>query len=154
MIYVYDLVLEHDTKRTYLQLKDSFAYPLKNFRNPSAIYELMTETFRLDTRADEFVYLAAFDCSMQLIALFEISHGTVNLSLLEPRGVFVRALQIGACSIMLMHNHPSGNTAPSKCDIHTCKRIKKAGELLNVPLTDFIIIGNGEYTSFKEKKLL
>ena len=91
---------------------------------------------------------------MKLMGIFEVSHGTGNASLLDPRGVYMRALQIGASRIMLIHNHPSGMPLPSREDFNVCKRMKKAGELVGIPLVDFIIIGNNDFTSFQEKELL
>lgn len=153
-INTYDLILDAESKLTHLQLQESFAYPCDRFTSPRAIYELMQSKFNLHTRADEYVYLAAFNNAMRLLGLFEISHGTVNASLIDPRGVFLRAVQIGASSIMLIHNHTSGRAIPSRDDMNTCKRIKKAGELLGIQLADFLIIGCDEYLSFHEKNLL
>ncbi|MBE5886007.1 MAG: DNA repair protein RadC [Lachnospiraceae bacterium] len=150
-INTYDLILNTESKLTHLQLKESFTYPCDRFTNPRAIFELMRRKFNLHTRADEFVYLAAFNNAMRLLGLFEISHGTVNASLIDPRGVFLRALQIGASSIMLIHNHTSGRAIPSRDDMNTCKRIKKAGELLGIQLSDFLIIGCDEYLSFRDE---
>lgn len=153
-INTYDLILDAESKLTSLQLQESFAYPCDRFTSPRAIFELMQSKFNLHTRADEYVYLAAFNNAMRLLGLFEISHGTVNSSLIDPRGVFLRAVQIGASSIMLIHNHTSGRASPSKDDMNTCKRIKTAGQLLGIPLTDFMIIDCDEYLSFHEKNLL
>lgn len=153
-INTYDLILDAESKLTSLQLQESFTYPCDCFTNPRAIFELMRSKLNLHTRADEYVYLAAFNNAMRLLGLFEISHGTVNASLIDPRGVFLRAVQIGASNIMLIHNHTSGRAIPSRDDINTCKRIKKAGELLGIQLADFLIIGYDEYLSFHERNLL
>ena len=66
----------------------------------------------------------------------------------------MRALQIGASRIMLIHNHPSGMPLPSREDFHVCKRMKKAGELIGILLVDFIVIGSNDFVSFQEKELL
>ena len=86
--------------------------------------------------------------------MFFLSKGTISASLLAPREVFMRAVLIGAVQIILCHNHPSGNTVPSDNDFKLTERIKKAGELLNIPLADHIIIAKNNYLSFKEANLL
>ena len=104
--------------------------------------------------ADEYVYLVAFDNKMKLMGIFEVSHGIGNASLLDPRGVYMRALQIGASHIMLIHNHPSGMPLPSREDFGVCEKMKQAGELMGIPLADFIVIGCKDFVSFQEKELL
>ena len=153
-IKTYELILDTETKHTSLQVKDSFSYGSEYFTTPMSVFTLMTEVFHLDTKADEYVYLGAFDNKMKLMGIFEVSHGTGNASLLDPRGVYMRALQIGASHIMLIHNHPSGMPLPSREDFGICERMKKVGELVGIPLVDFIIIGNNDFTSFQEKELL
>ena len=114
----------------------------------------MTDGFRLDEKADEYVYMGAFNNRMKLLGMFEVSHGLCDASLLDARGVYMRALQIGASNIVVIHNHPSGIPLPSKDDFNVCRRIRDAGELLGIPLADFIVIGCGDFVSFKEKDLL
>ena len=80
--------------------------------------------------------------------------GSLNASIVHPREVFKNAVKKSANSIIAMHNHPSGDPAPSKEDIDITKRISKAGELLGITLLDHIIIGDHQYISFKEEKLL
>ena len=94
------------------------------------------------------------DNRLHLIEKYVLSIGTVNESLLSPREVFVQALKCKASHVMLLHNHPSGDALPSGQDILITKKIKEAGELVGIPLIDHIIIGDGCYTSLKEKGLL
>ena len=75
-------------------------------------------------------------------------------SLWDTRGVYMRALQIGASNIVVIHNHLSGIPLPSRDDFNVFRRIRYAGELLGIPLVDFIVIGCGDFVSFKEKDLL
>ena len=105
-------------------------------------------------QADEYVYMLAFNNRMKLLGIFEVSHGIGNASLLDARGVFIRALQITASNVMLVHNHPSGIPLPSREDFNICKRMVSAGDLLGVPVLDFIVIGSDDFVSFREKELL
>lgn len=71
-------------------------------------------------------------------------------SIVHPREVFKEALLYSSNKIFLIHNHPSGDTEPSREDILITERLKKAGELLGVEVLDHIIIGNGKYSSLRE----
>lgn len=153
-IKTYDLIIDVETKHTALRVKDSFAYVVDSFREPKAIYALMTEVFHMDKKADEYVYMGAFNNRMKLLGMFEISHGLGDSSLIDARGVYMRALQIGASNIVVIHNHPSGIPLPSRDDFRVCRRIREAGELLGIPLSDFIVIGCDDFVSFQEKDLI
>lgn len=119
------------------------------------VFEFSVKELRLDKKAEEYAFMLAYDTKKVLIGVFEISHGTINTALLSNREIFMRALIIGAANIIIIHNHPSGNILPSEQDRDVCKKIMNAAKLLEIPLDDFIIIGNGEYYSFrKENELL
>ena len=84
-----------------------------------------------------------------------ISQGTLNASLVHPREVFKPLIKRACASVLLVHNHPSGNVTPSKEDIELTQSLVKAGELLQIQVLDHIIIGgNGQYVSFKEKGII
>ncbi len=84
----------------------------------------------------------------------EITSGTLNASLVSPREVFKAAVDHKAASIILVHNHPSGNLEPSKEDMNVIRQIVEAGKLMEIPVLDHIIIANNGFISFVEKKLL
>lgn len=77
--------------------------------------------------------------------------GTVNSAPIAPREVFLEALRYRACKLILVHNHPSGDPTPSKEDCLVTIRIKEAGELMQIPLLDHVIIGDNSYISLKER---
>lgn len=83
-----------------------------------------------------------------------ISRGTLNASLVHPREVFKGALLANAYSIMLAHNHPSGNFTPSEADKQVTAKLVKAGKLLDVQVLDHIIVGDSDYFSFRESRML
>ena len=80
-----------------------------------------------------------------------IAIGGLNVSAVESREVFNEAIKAGSASIILVHNHPSGDPAPSKEDIAFTKRIAEGGEILGIKVLDHIIIGNGAFVSLKER---
>lgn len=153
-INTYNLIVDKYTRHTRLQVKESYFYAQNEFTSSEAIVMLMKELFQLQKQADEYVYMLAFNVKMWLLGIFEISHGTGNASLLDARGVFVRALQIGANNVILVHNHPSGNASPSRDDLAISRRIKEAGNIIGIPLIDHVIIGGCEHVSLHEKELL
>jgi DNA repair protein RadC len=83
-----------------------------------------------------------------------IGIGTLNSSVAHPREIFRPAIRISACSIILIHNHPSGDPEPSNEDIEIAERIEKAGKILGIEVLDFLIYGSDGYFSFREKGLI
>ncbi|VUZ23643.1 Uncharacterised protein [Acetobacterium wieringae] len=99
----------------------------------------------------EQVIVCCLDNKNVPINLNVVSMGTLNTSLIHPREVFKTAIMSNAASIVLFHNHPSGDPEPSQEDISITKRIADAGTLMGIELLDHIIIGlEGRYLSLKE----
>jgi DNA repair protein RadC len=89
-----------------------------------------------------------------IIAEKDISKGSLNSSIVHPREVFNEAVKRSCASIIICHNHPSGDPTPSNEDINITHRLKDSGNILGIELLDHIIIGNGIYVSLKEKGIL
>lgn len=83
-----------------------------------------------------------------------ISSGILDGTVIHAREVFRAAIENNARSIILVHNHPSENTEPSKDDIATTKKLMEAGRVMDIPVIDHLIIGGTDYKSFKEMKLM
>ena len=77
--------------------------------------------------------------------------GSLNASIVHPREVFKEALKWSAASIIVSHNHPSGDPTPSQEDVQVTRRLTQAGEILGIECLDHLIIGDGRYVSMKEK---
>ncbi len=90
----------------------------------------------------------------EIITHVDVSVGTLNSSLVHPREVFIEAIKRSANRIILMHNHPSGSVEPSNEDKNITKRLIECGEVIGIEVIDHIIIGDGKYFSFKEKRLI
>lgn len=84
----------------------------------------------------------------------DVSLGSLNSSIVHPREVYNEAVKKSCASIIICHNHPSGDPTPSNEDIDVTNRLKECGKLLGIELIDHIIIGDGKYTSLKEKGIL
>lgn len=151
----YRTIINKDTNLTELTKERGTNYNAKSdgLTNPRQIAQMMVDLYQLDVQAEEYVYMIAFNNKMYPVGVFEISHGTVDVSILSPREIFIRALLVGAVNIVLIHNRPSGSTKPSSEDIHATERIKKAGQVIGVKLIDHIIIGD-TYLSLGEEGYL
>lgn len=93
----------------------------------------------------------------KLVAYHEVSVGTLSASLVHPREVFGPALRVmGVASLILVHNHPSGDPTPSREDVALTRKLAEAGRLLDIKVHDHVIVGNGAgaFTSLAEKGLL
>lgn len=90
----------------------------------------------------------------QLLHQETVSIGTLSSSLVHPREVFAPAMACGAAALIVVHNHPSGDCAPSGEDKDATRRLCRAGELMGIPVLDHLIVSDGGFFSFKEQGLL
>lgn len=96
--------------------------------------------------------LLCLDSKNQPTSINTVSIGCLNSSIVHPREVFKVAILSNSASIIVYHNHPSGDIKPSKDDINITQRLKESGKILGIDLIDHIIVGSNEmYYSFKEK---
>ena len=116
---------------------------------PSTIADYYMEEMR--HQKQEYIKLLMLNTKTKLIGEKTVSKGTVNASLISPRELFIEALSREAVSIILLHNHPSGDPTPSPQDIEVTKRLIKASEILGIKLLDHVIVGNGCFTSMKSE---
>jgi DNA repair protein RadC len=123
-----------------------------SFDSPRTVAEYYKEPLRHSEQ--ETVLLLLLDNRLHLLNEHTLSIGTVKASLLSPREVFVKAVREKAVYVMLLHNHPGGDPAPSGSDTQITKQLEEAGLLLDIPLVDHIIIGGNQYYSYKESGLL
>lgn len=148
----YKTTLSEDGKAV-LEKELSINYPEldRKMNGPEKVVRLAKEFLHLDDQTEEYLYMICMNSKLELTSVFEISHGNVNSSIIGAREIFQKALLANAVSIILMHNHPSGDSIPSREDIEVTKRIVEAGRVVGVELVDHIIIGRPMFTSLKEK---
>lgn len=120
--------------------------------SPDILVNLISDEMRFLNK--EHFNIAILDTKNQIIAIENISIGTLNASIVHPRDVFYAAINRSANSIILIHNHPSGDPSPSNEDIQITQRLVDAGNLIGIKVLDHIIIGDNRYLSFKEKNLI
>jgi DNA repair protein RadC len=109
---------------------------------------------RINDFNKEQFYVASFDTRNRLLGIDEVTKGTLTASLVHPRETFEKSIRRHAASIIVAHNHPSGDSEPSEEDIKITKRLSEAGRIMGIELLDHIIITNNHYYSFKEKGMM
>ena len=120
-----------------------------DFSAPETIARYYMEDMRHRNR--EIMKLLFLNTKSRFLGENDISVGTVNSTLVSPREIFVEALRKNAVSVILLHNHPSGDPTPSKDDVLVTKRVHEAGEIIGIDLLDHIIIGDNCFISLREK---
>ncbi len=120
--------------------------------NPQSVVKAVRA--RIKDKAKEHFLLLILNTRNKVTSIENVSIGTLNASLVHPREVFREAIRQSASSVILAHNHPSGDEAPSEEDLKITKRLAEAGKILGIEVLDHIIIGKDAAYSFKEKGLM
>jgi len=108
----------------------------------------------LKNKKREYLVAIYLNARKQLITTKTISIGTLTTNLIHPRELFRPAIQNNAASVIIAHNHPSGDSKPSSEDVIITKQLKNAGQLLGITLIDHIIITDDNFTSIKSEGLI
>jgi len=119
----------------------------KKIRNPEDVYNFLKDIENLDR---EVFYTLHLDAGNHIISCEEVSKGSLFATYVSPREVYKGAILSSSASIIAVHNHPSGDPTPSSEDTGTTKRLYEVGEIIGIPLTDSVIIGQGKYYSMQE----
>ena len=122
--------------------------------SPDRVASALNEIFNLENQTDEHFVMLCLNTKNRIIGAFEVCVGTIDASLINIRGIMQRALLCNASRIMVAHNHPSGDSSPSREDKKSTMKIKEACDLMGISLLDHIVIGEDEYFSFKAEGLL
>lgn len=124
----------------------------KRITSPEDVANIFIPLFR-DEVKERFI-IVCLNSANKIIKHEIISIGNLNSSVVHPREIFKTALENNAASIILLHNHPSGNPEPSNEDIVITKKVVDAGKMMDIPVFDHIILAGNNYTSFVEKRLI
>ena len=120
------------------------------FSFPGDIYKSMQAETKIDR---ECVWVLHANSRNKIVYKELVSMGTVNASLVAPREIFRRAIIEASAAIVIVHNHPSGDSDPSMDDTKICARLLKAAKIIDIKLLDFMVIGTSGYVSFMEKNV-
>lgn len=126
--------------------------PPTNIRRPSDAVDLIRR--RSDVELVEVFYIITLNSLNGVTACQEVTRGLLNSSLVHPREVFRLAILNSAKSIILAHNHPSGNPTPSADDRAVTRQLVEAGRILDIPVVDHVIVAVDKYFSFSEAGLI
>ena len=132
--------------------ESSLLYKPRTIRGPEDAFELVRNTLE-DADRETFLVIC-LSTKNEPVALHTVSIGTLNSSVVHPREVFKAALMVNTSSLILAHNHPSGDPVPSREDIEITRRLVEAGNVLGIQILDHIIVGNGRYRSLKDAGML
>lgn len=132
--------------------ESSILYDIRRIQAPQDAVELGKRFLEESDR--EQLLVCCLDAKNQPTAINVVSVGNLNTSLVHPREVFKPAILSNSASIILFHNHPSGDPTPSNEDKLITQRLRESGEILGIKLIDHIIIGDNSYTSLKEKGII
>ncbi len=121
-------------------------------KSPEDIVKALREEYKAEKR--ECFGSVMLSTRNDVIGDEVIGIGTLNACMVHPREVFRPAIKAAARSVVLVHNHPSGDPTPSRQDRELSERIKEAGEIVGIEVLDFLVIGSESWVSFKEKGLL
>jgi DNA repair protein RadC len=103
----------------------------------------------------EHFWALALNTKNQLIRIIEVSVGSLNASIVHPRELFKEAVKVSAASVVVVHNHPSGDPTPSGADIQLTRRLVKAGDVLGIEVLDHVVVGDGgEHASLRDLGLM
>lgn len=126
--------------------------PEKHVYSPAIAYNILNQYLQGVDR--EYFVCLHLNTKLYVIGIETVSVGTLDTSLVHPREVFKAAILNNAASIILGHNHPSGNPYYSKEDYALTNRMIEAGKILGIEVVDHVIVGDNCYFSFKEERLI
>ncbi|MGL5822599.1 MAG: RadC family protein [Sarcina sp.] len=135
----------------YKRAKGKKAKDLK-IKSANDVASLLEDSFFVEKQ--ECVKLISLNTKNVIISIKEVFKGGLNSSIVHPREIFKEALSLSAASIILCHNHPSGDPTPSIEDINITKRIKSCGDIIGIELLDHVILGRNRFISLKEKGII
>ncbi len=120
--------------------------------SPQAVANYLRK--KIGRKKKEHFAILSLDSRNNLLKISNTSVGTLNANLIHPREVFAEAIKNRAASVILVHNHPSGDPEPSGDDLTITKRLVEAGKILGIEVVDHIIITKNNFFSFKNKRLI
>lgn len=124
----------------------------KQITNSNEVFEYLQ--FTLSDTPYEAFWIVLLNRANHIIRTLKISDGGMTGTVADPKRIFKMALENNAASVILCHNHPSGNVRPSDADVKLTNKLKRAGEMLDIFVTDHIIIGDNRYFSFRDEAMM
>ena len=138
--------------RVTLVREGSVSNSNNHIRTPEDVVNILSADY--DAAVVEMAQMLALDTKNKIIGSFVISTGSLNASIIHPRDIFQRAILSNAASVILVHNHPSGDPTPSSEDIELTNKLVQVGKMMDLPILDHVVIGDGKFVSLKERGII
>lgn len=138
----------HDSATVYPELHQGMLY----VHNPADLFKHLH--FLFDEQVRERFVVVWLNSANRITGFEIVTEGILNSSLVHPREVFRGAIVATCASIVLCHNHPSGNPEPSSDDVAITRQLVSSGKIIGIPVHDHIIFAEGQYTSFAERGMM
>lgn len=149
--YPEGLTIQHVS--TYL-VREATAASAETINGDTDAAQMFREAFDFD-HADREVFAAiALNTKNRVLGVWQVSIGSLNASIVHPRELFRTAVMLGAASVVVGHNHPSGDPTPSGADIQLTRRLVKAGDVLGIEVLDHIVVGDTSHVSLRDQGLM
>jgi DNA repair protein RadC len=130
------------------------ASEMKKISSSRDAYEIFLNIFDHNLDYKECFFILLLNRANKVLGYNKVSEGGLSGTVADPKIIFQTALKANACALILGHNHPSGNIAPSDADIKLTRKLKNAGEFLDLPVLDHLIISSENYYSFADEGTL
>lgn len=141
-----------ESKHPVLVEEKTTNYVAESVSTPKDIAKMCNEVFGLKDMAEEYVYAISMNAKCKVNGVFELSHGSVQKTVLSSRELFMRLLLTGAVQFVIVHNHPSGDPTPSNADLQVTRKLYEASKLMDIEFTDHIILGDDRaFCSLREQ---
>ena len=152
-ITTYDTRYDNNRLPSLVKEKTCYYLQLDNVSSVSKVVHMMKNVFHAHLLTEEHVWILALTNRLNLIGVFELSHGSKNQSECSPGDIFKKLCLCNAARFALVHCYPSGDCTPSPTDSALTERVRAASELMGIEMIDHIIIGD-DYYSYNEHDLL
>ena len=135
-------------------VREAVSSTLDNVSTPEEVADLMEQVFDV-SHADREVFAAfALNTKNKVVGAWVVSVGSLNASIVHPRELFKPAVMLSAASVVVSHNHPSGDPTPSGADIQLTRRLAKAGDALGIEVLDHVVVGDESIASLRDLGLM
>lgn len=128
--------------------------PTTKISSPQDAHTIIETVLALNSSTVEKFGILTLNTKNAVVGIHVLTIGSLNTSIVHPRDIFQQALLNNAASIVLFHNHPSGDTTPSREDIDITRKVCAAGEMMGIPVLDHVIVGDGEFKSLRSAGLM
>jgi DNA repair protein RadC len=135
-------------------IREAVATEMDSVSTPDDVAKLVRDMFGFDHLDREQFVAIALNTKNRIVGAWVVSVGSLNASIVHPRELFKPAVMLSAASMVIAHNHPSGDPTPSGADIQLTRRIAKGGDVLGIELLDHVVVGDDSIASLRDLGLM